>query len=301
MPQKIILVTGANGQLGMEFRRLEARYKQYEFEFADHSQLPVEEMDMVNDYVDALQPFGCINCAAYTAVDKAESEKEKAMTVNGEAVGYLAAACARNHTLFIQVSTDYVFDGNSSVPYKETDNTNPVNHYGLTKLVGEQLALRNNPASIIIRTAWVYSEYGNNFVKTMMRLMHDREIVNVVNDQMGSPTYAADLAKAIMQLIISIDAPNKIPGDKTTQPAIFHYSNEGVISWYEFAEAIRKLTKSKCKVNPISTSQYPTPAKRPHFSLLDKSKIKTFLSLSIPGWRESLQKCIQRLQAEESL
>src|SRR4051812_4241892 len=161
-------------------------------------------------------------------------------------------------------------------------------------MVGEQLAVRKNPASIIVRTSWGFFQFCNKLLKKIMRLMRQRESLNVVDDQVGSPTYAADLAKAIMQLIMCIDAPNKIAGDKTSQPAIFHYSNEGVISWYEFAEAIRELTKSKCKVNPIPTSQYPTPAKRPHFSLLDKSKIKTFLSLSIPGWRESLQKCIQR-------
>jgi dTDP-4-dehydrorhamnose reductase len=296
MLKKKIVVTGANGQLGMEFRRLESEFTQYDFHFAGHSELPVEERERVNDYFDRQQPFACINCAAYTAVDKAESEKEKAMAVNGEAVGFLATASARNESVFIHISTDYVFDGNSSVPYTENDNTNPVNHYGLTKLVGEQLALRNNPASIIIRTAWVYSEYGNNFVKTMMRLMRERESISVVNDQMGSPTYAADLAEAIMQIIRTIDESNDFAADKITQPAIFHYSNEGVVSWYEFAEAIRQLVNSNCKVNPITTSEYPTPARRPHYSLLEKSKIKNSFSLSIPPWKQSLQKCIERLQ-----
>jgi dTDP-4-dehydrorhamnose reductase len=289
MPSNKILVTGANGQLGKDMRALEIKYAQYDFVFADHSELPIEDESKVDEYVKQLQPFALVNCAAYTAVDRAESEKEKAELINAKAVGFLAAACHENKSLFIHVSTDYVFDGKSSVPYKENDETNPVNHYGLTKLRGEALAIKANPASIIIRTSWVYSEYGNNFVKTMIRLMRERESINVVNDQVGSPTYAAHLAEAIMQIISVTN------GHRPSAIAVFNYSNEGVITWYEFAEAIRELIGSNCKVNPIPSSQYPTPSKRPSFSLLDKTKFKSTFGLAIPGWKESLARCIKRL------
>lgn len=290
MASKKILVTGANGQLGKEFQRLKQDYPQFDFVFADRTVLPIEQQSKVNDFFSHMKPYACINCAAYTAVDKAESESEIAIKVNATAVGYLATAASVNNCLFIHVSTDYVFDGESSVPYKETDRINPVNMYGSSKSMGESLAQVHNPDSIIIRTSWVYSEYGNNFVKTMIRLMKERESLNVVNDQIGSPTYAADLAHAIMVVI------GHTVSDSAIRKGIYHYSNEGTISWYEFAVAIKELIGSGCNVNPIPTSQYPTPARRPHYSMLDKSKIKSAFSIRIPGWRESLEKCIERIR-----
>jgi dTDP-4-dehydrorhamnose reductase len=290
MISKNILVTGANGQLGKEFRALEESFPNYSFVFTDLDELAIDDASAVKNFF-RLQPFlACINCAAYTAVDKAETEKEKALVVNADAVGNLAEACAEHRTHFIHISTDYVFDGNSSTPYAEDSETDPINHYGLSKLKGELLALQKNPDSIIIRTSWVYSEHGNNFVKTMMRLMKERESINVVNDQVGSPTYAADLAKAIMKIIEKhIENPAAVKG-------IYHYSNEGSISWYEFAVAIKELIGSSCKVNPVPTSQYPTPARRPYYSLLNKSKIKSVYGLKIPHWKDSLRRCIDKFE-----
>jgi len=280
-----ILITGANGQLGQEFKALERRYPQFHFLFTTRAELSIEDDFLLKKFFKKHQPAFCINCAAYTAVDKAETEKETANHVNGDAPGFLAEVCDEFGTRLIHISTDYVFDGTSSIPYKETDQTNPVNHYGFSKLIGEQKVMEKDPDSIIIRTAWVYSEYGNNFVKTMIRLMKERESINVVSDQTGSPTYAADLAEAIMQIISKPDP----------EPGIYHYSNEGRISWHEFALAIKEMTGSTCRVNPIPTSQYPTPARRPSYSLLDKSKIKSTFGLTIPNWNESLKKCIVRL------
>jgi dTDP-4-dehydrorhamnose reductase len=290
MVSKNILVTGANGQLGKELRGLEENFPNYKFFFTDLQELAIEDASAVKDFFRNQPLFACINCAAYTAVDKAESEMEKVMLINADAVGNLAEACAHHATQFIHISTDYVFDGNSEIPYREDDPTKPVNHYGLTKLQGEKLALEKNPSTIIIRTSWVYSEYGNNFVKTMMRLMKEKGSINVINDQLGSPTYAADLAEVIMKILTMID-------DRSTaiEYGIFHYSNEGKISWYEFAVAIKELLSSSCKVNPIPTAQYPTPAKRPQYSLLDKSKIKTVYKIKIPDWRSSLTRCMKRL------
>ena len=295
MTPKKILVTGANGQLGKEFRAIEQHYPHYKFLFAGHADLAIEDAHAIEAYFNAQLPSICINCAAYTAVDKAEMEKEQAIKTNAEAVGLLASACNKSKAQFIHISTDYVFDGNSSTPYIEEDKTDPVNHYGLSKLKGEQLAIQKNADAIIIRTSWVYSEYGNNFVKTMMRLMKDRNSINVVNDQVGSPTYAADLAEAIMKIIQITTESEKAPS------GVYHYSNEGSISWYEFAVAIKELTGSNCKVNPIPSSQYPTPARRPHYSLLNKSKIKSTYGLNIPHWRESLVRCLKRIQSAPNL
>jgi dTDP-4-dehydrorhamnose reductase len=287
MPKTTILITGANGQLGSELRELESKYSQYRFVFLSRQELSIADVESVNRAFSLHNPQWCINCAAYTAVDKAETEHEQAMSINGIAPGVLAAACKNFNTRFIHISTDYVFDGTSAEPYKEDASTAPINAYGHTKLRGEQLALNTNPDSIILRTSWVYSFFGNNFVKTMMRLMKERESINVVNDQVGSPTYAADLAEAIMHIIQHPDAEN-IKG-------IFNYSNEGQISWYEFALAIKELTGSSCKVSPIPSSQYPTPAKRPQYSLLDKTKIRTAVNMSIPHWKDSLKVCISKL------
>jgi dTDP-4-dehydrorhamnose reductase len=286
---KTILVTGANGQLGNELQVAAKAYPQYHFLFTAKEDLPIENAAAVNKYFTAHPIDFCINCAAYTAVDKAESEKENAFLTNATAVGNLAAACKTSGTVLIHISTDYVFDGNATTPYKETDTTQPMSVYGVSKLKGEELALANNSDTIIIRTSWVYSSFGNNFVKTMLRLMKERESINVVNDQYGCPTYAADLANAILNIVSNYSGHN-------IQQQVFNYCNEGMISWYEFAVAIKELTHSNCAVNPISSAQYPTPVKRPLYSVLDTAKIKSTFNISIPVWKQSLQKCLTLLQ-----
>jgi dTDP-4-dehydrorhamnose reductase len=280
-----IIVTGANGQLGKELRLASKNYPQFGFVFLSREELPVENEHDVHDFFSVHKPSFCINCAAYTAVDKAESEKENAFLINASATGILAAACHRVKAKFIHISTDYVFDGTSSVPLKETDITSPINVYGASKLEGEKNAFMRCRNTIVIRTSWVYSEFGNNFVKTMKRLMNERESINVINDQTGSPTYAADLAVAILEIV----------NTNEFFPGVYNYSNDGEITWFDFAVAIKELLSSRCVVNPIPTSQYPTPAKRPHYSLLDKSKIKEVFGLHIPGWKESLTRCINKL------
>ncbi|HET6255162.1 MAG TPA: dTDP-4-dehydrorhamnose reductase [Puia sp.] len=281
-----IFVTGANGQLGRELRAFAGLRQDFEFFFFDRATLPVEDPDASQAFLAREKPQWLINCAGYTAVDKAESEKETAFEINGDAPGYLAAACRNNNTRLIHISTDYVFDGSSATPLKETDPTGPINSYGASKLEGERQALQQYPdGTVVIRTSWVYSEFGNNFVKTMIRLMRERPAINVVSDQIGSPTYAADLAATIVH----------IAGYPTFTPGLFHYSNEGRISWYEFAVAIRDAIGSPCTVNPIPTSQYPTPAKRPHYSLLDKTRIRDTWQLTIPDWRPSLLTCLRKL------
>ncbi len=287
MQKPTILVTGANGQLGKELHALSAAYPSFNFLFLSREDLPINNFELLRNYFEITRPQYCINCAAYTAVDRSETEKDLAMLINGESVGVLAAICNEHHTKLIHISTDYVFDGEGKQPYKEDDPTEPVNYYGLTKLNGEQLCLISDPDAIIIRTSWLYSEYGNNFVKTMLRLMKEKEQIGVVNDQVGSPTYAADLAEAIMQMIVS--------GQSSTVSGIFHYSNTGIINWYEFAVAIKEISNSNCKVNPILTSQYPTPAKRPHYSVLDKTKIQATFNIPLRDWKESLRKCISKL------
>ncbi len=283
--KKKIVVSGANGQLGMEFRELAPSFPFLEFIFLTREELPVQDEQVVRRLFQQLQPSYFINCAAYTAVDKAESEEQLAFEVNAKATGVLATAAAEFFTRFIHISTDYVFDGTAQRPYKEDDPTNPQSVYGFSKLEGERMALQANPDALIIRTAWVYSEFGKNFVKTMLRLMKEKESINVVNDQVGSPTYAADLATAILQIITS--------GEWV--PGIYHYSNSGVISWYDFAVAIRDYTGSHCQVHPIPSSQYPTPAKRPAYSVLDTSRIRAQYGIDIPEWRTSLTFCLQEI------
>ncbi len=290
MSQPVIVVTGANGQVGQELRVLAASYPAFEFVFTSHDNMPVNDEAAVQKVFAAHQPAYCINCAAYTAVDKAETEQEIAYQVNAEGTRILAAACKTFNTRFIHISTDYVFNGQSPAPYTEDAPTDPVNLYGASKLKGEQLCLQHNPEAIIIRTAWVYSSFGRNFVKTMMKLMQDRPAINVVSDQVGAPTYAADLAKCMMEIVAG-DHGKKI----NWFPGIYHYSNQGRISWYEFAVAIKELTGSACTVNPIPSEQYPTPAKRPAFSLLDTNKIQKTFHCTIPEWKESLQTCIKLL------
>jgi dTDP-4-dehydrorhamnose reductase len=281
--KKTILITGAQGQLGHEFQALQKSFPQYHFLYADRSQLQIADKSSINSFFSTHKIDICVNCAAYTAVDKAEHERELATSVNATAVGYLAKACKAYQTQFIHISTDYVFDGTATTPYKPNDKTNPVNFYGQTKLDGELNAIKENENSIIIRTAWVYSSYGNNFVKTMVRLMKERESIAVVNDQRGAPTYAADLAAAIMQIINKNDF---IAG-------IYHYSNKGNITWYDFAREIAEQINATCIVNPITTSQFPTPAARPAYSVLDTEKITHNFGIKIFDWKGSLEKCLQ--------
>lgn len=282
---KRILVTGANGQLGQEIQRLSAAFSDYEFDFFTRENLSIDNEAQVKEAFRKIQPTFCINCAAYTAVDKAETDKEAARNINAKAVELLAIACMQNGTQFIHISTDYVFDGNASQPYKVNAPVGPQGVYGATKLEGEQLAIKSNSNPIIIRTSWVYSEFGKNFVKTMMRLMKDKDSLNVVSDQSGSPTYAFDLAEAILQIIAS----GKWKG------GIYHYSNTGIITWYDFAVAIRDLIQSDCKVNPIPTSGYPTPAKRPAYSAMDTGLIADTFDIELKPWKERLSACIDRL------
>ena len=286
MSKKNILVTGANGQLGMEFRDLERRFPSYIFLFVSKDELAINDVDSVKQYFGDRTIHYCINCAAYTAVDKAESEKELALAINATAVGILAAVCKKHGTQLFHFSTDYVFNGQSGIPYWETDPTDPVNFYGQTKLEGEHAATLNDPTSIIIRTSWVYSRHGKNFVKTMIRLLNEKDHISVVADQLGSPTHAADLAAAAMQIIIS---ENYIPG-------IYHYSNEGIISWYQFASAIKEIIGSDCIVNAIQTTNYPTPAARPKYSAFNTSRIRQTYALELKDWRKSLETCIAAMK-----
>lgn len=285
MSSKKIIVTGSNGQLGSELKELSSFYPQYQFIFFGREEFQISDAEVANKIIEQYQPQYLINCAAYTAVDKAESEKELANEINGPAVGNLALACKQHQTKFIHISTDYVFNGKQKKPLQETDDVDPINFYGQSKLNGEQLALQNNADAVIIRTSWVYSSYGNNFVKTMMRLMKERESINVVSDQFGSPTYAADLAGAIMQII----------SFEKWMPGIYNYSNEGIISWFDFASEIKLLTHSLCNVKPIATAQYPTPANRPKYSVLDKTKINKTFFIQLKYWKESLRICINKM------
>lgn len=277
---KKILVTGATGQLGSELSVLAPSYPQYEWVFADRTQITLDNLEMLQSQLEAIRPDIIFNCGAYTAVDKAESEKDLAFRVNHLAVELIAKYTKENNVKLIHVSTDYVFDGTSSIALNEEAETNPINVYGESKLAGEIACLKENPKSVIIRTSWVYSKFGNNFVKTMQRLMQERDEINVVNDQIGSPTYAADLAQAMIDIT---ESPEWISG-------IYNYSNEGEISWYEFAESIKELGGYNCKVGGIPSSAYPTPAKRPSYSLLNKGKIKGSYNVDIPHYKESLKK-----------
>lgn len=286
MSKPTVLVTGQNGQVGNELKVLSTQYSQFDYVFTDVDELDITDAKKVNEFFDRYQPAVCINAAAYTAVDKAETDKDLALKINAYAVGNLAENCSKINAKFIHISTDYVFDGTASSPYKEDYQVNPVNFYGESKLKGEEIALEKNPSTVIIRTSWVYSFFGNNFVKTMLRLMKERESITVVNDQFGSPTYAADLAAAIMHIAVR-------PQDK---PGIYHFSNEGIISWFDFAVAINELVGLSCNVKPVDTSGYPTPAKRPAYSAMNKEKIKSTFGIEIKPWKESLQKCLQLLQ-----
>lgn len=277
---KKILVTGATGQVGSELLVLASAYPQYEWIFADRTKTTLDNAELLQTQLKAIRPDIILNCGAYTAVDKAETEKDLAFKINHIAVELIAKYALENNAKLIQISTDYVFDGSSSIALDEEAETNPINVYGESKLAGEIACLKENPESIIIRTSWVYSKFGNNFVKTMQRLMQEREEINVVNDQIGSPTYAADLAQAMIDII---EASKWIPG-------VYNYSNEGEISWYQFALIIKEFGGYNCKVGGIPSASYPTPAKRPSFSLLNKEKIKAIYNLNIANYKESLKK-----------
>ncbi|MFL5740636.1 MAG: dTDP-4-dehydrorhamnose reductase [Flavisolibacter sp.] len=284
MPEKII-VTGSGGQLGSELRELAPSFPQYEFIFLTRQEASIEDAGRMEKILAQHKPAWLINCAAYTAVDLAESEKEKASRINGTAVGALAAACKKHRVRLIHISTDYVFDGNATSPLKEDHLVDPLNAYGASKLLGEQLSIQNNPDTIVIRTSWVYSYHGKNFVKTMMRLMREKEQLSVVSDQIGSPTYAADLASDIILIIRS----------RKWKPGIYHYSNEGIISWFDFAKEIKNLINASCKLLPITTEQFPTPARRPKYSVLDKTKIITDYNVQLKDWKKSLKICVEKL------
>ncbi|MCP4442635.1 MAG: dTDP-4-dehydrorhamnose reductase [Aureispira sp.] len=287
-----ILVTGASGQLGQELQVLATQYTDWKFVFCNRQDLDITNHSAIDAIFEQYQFDYCINCAAYTAVDKAESDLELATAINTTAVGYLASACQSYDTQLIHISTDYVYHNSQNHPFQETDTTSPKGVYAQTKLDGEVLAAQNCPQTMIIRTSWVYSSFGHNFVKTMLRLGKDRDKLTVIFDQIGSPTYAADLADAILQCIKQNFAKTI---DQTELKGVYHYSNEGVCSWYDFALAIFELEDISCHVAPIETKDYPTPAKRPHFSLLNKNKIKTAFNLNIPHWRTSLKDCLTKL------
>lgn len=280
-----ILVTGCNGQLGNEIQLLEREYPQHQWFNTDVQELDITDVNAIVQFVLEHQIDGVVNCAAYTAVDKAEENEELCTKLNAEAPAYLASAVGSRGGWMIQISTDYVFDGTSHVPYVEDDDTCPNSVYGRTKLVGELNVQKLCEKSMIIRTAWLYSTFGNNFVKTMIRLGKERSELGVIFDQIGTPTYAHDLAHVIMTVV-----------RKGIVPGVYHFTNEGVISWYDFAKAIHRIAGIKtCHVRPLHTAEYPTPARRPHYSVLDKTKIKKVYGIEIPYWEDSLKDCLEKI------
>ena len=279
-----IIVTGANGQLGWELGQLASVYPQYEMVLLDRSTFNLSETEKWEEMITSMQPFCIINTAAYTAVDKAESEQEQALQINAKVVVELAKICKQQQIHFISYSTDYVFDGKSTQPYHTNHPIDPVNFYGFSKAKGEEEVMSVNPNSIIIRTSWVFSSHGNNFVKTMLRLMKERDQLNIVADQVGRPTYAKDLAAATMLMVVALVAGKKIQG-------IYHYANQGVTSWYDFAMQIKYNAGLDCVLHPITTDQFPTPAKRPAYSVLDTHQIESDLGIQIRDWKDALSEC----------
>ena len=280
-----ILITGCNGQLGNEMQLLEGSHPQHSYFNTDVQELDITNQDAIETFVEEHHIDGIVNCAAYTAVDKAEDNEELCTKLNAEAPAYLAAAIGKRGGWMIQISTDYVFDGTQHTPYTEEADTCPNSVYGKTKLVGELNVQKFCAQSMIIRTAWLYSTFGNNFVKTMIRLGKEKPELGVIFDQIGTPTYARDLAVAIFAAI-----------EQGIVPGVYHFSNEGVISWYDFTKAIHRIAGiTTCHVRPLHTSEYPTPAKRPHYSVLDKTKIKQTYNIEVPYWEASLAECIAKL------
>lgn len=283
-----ILVCGAKGQLGSSFSELANHYPDFTFDFTDVEELDILDPVSLNLYVKQSQPAFIINCAAFTAVDKAETEKEKAFLLNAEAVKNLLNASHQSYAKLIHISTDYVFNGRNHIPYKESDLPDPDSVYGLSKLKGE-MYVADSPSAIVIRTSWLYSQFGHNFMKTVLRMGNEREEIKMVYDQVGTPTLALDLADAILKIV-------KVTTENSTRfiPGIYHYSNEGVASWYDFAKEIIDLAGLKTRVLPIETSDYPLPAPRPQYSVLNKKKIRDTFGISIPHWKDSLRKCLEK-------
>jgi dTDP-4-dehydrorhamnose reductase len=283
-----VLVIGSDGQLGLEFQKISNNYDSLSWVFSTIKTLDLLRLDTINSFLNDINPSVIINCAAYTSVDKAETESKLADLINFKAVDIIASWTSDNNKKLVHVSTDYVFDGLSKLPLSENSNTNPINQYGSSKLKGEQVCLKNDTNSIIIRTSWLYSSFGKNFVKTMIELMKKNNSVKVVNDQIGSPTYAYDLAKVIIEIIMNSE----------NKSGLFHYSNEGETSWFEFARSIKELYNLDCKIIGVSSDEFKTLAKRPKYSLLDKSKIKTTFNLEIPNYKKSLKNCIEIIKNE---
>jgi dTDP-4-dehydrorhamnose reductase len=289
MRVKKVLVTGANGQLGWELQQAAKANPNFEFIFLDRSAMDLSNPDGLLKIIESYAPSAIINTAAYTAVDKAETEKSLAHVINAEAVAELASITKNKNIPFITYSTDYVFSGNAAIPYVTDTQLAPVNYYGKTKADGEQMALAANPDSIIIRTSWVFSSHGNNFVKTMIRLMKERDSLNIVGDQQGRPTYARDLATASIQILNALNLGLPIKG-------IYHFANTGETTWFDFAQKIKELAGLECTLTPINSDQFPTPAKRPNYSVLDTQKIEKELNLHIPHWELALSDCILQLK-----
>lgn len=281
----VVLVTGANGQLGQALQHISGKYSSINFVFCSSSELDITDRDNCDMVFEKYQPQFCINAAAYTAVDKAENEIERAHAVNVEGAKNLAKACKKNNTTLLHISTDFVFDGEKTTPYTEEDLPKPTGVYGHTKLDGERAVQTIWEKHFIIRTSWVYSQFGNNFMKTMLRLASERDTLSVVNDQIGTPTNAVDLAEALIAMIVFCNAEPI----EASQYGIYNFSNEGQCSWFDFAKKIFEVNKVAIKLNPIPTSSYPTPARRPKYSVLDKSKIKNTFGLNIKKWEEALQ------------
>lgn len=284
-----ILITGANGQLGNELRVLSKNYYGYDFIFTDIETLDLTNENQTREFINETNPDWIINCAAYNLVDKAESEPDKAMLVNGIAVKNITDAVRESECKFIHISSDYVYDGKNNVPYNEYSAPNPLSAYGRSKLAGEKYALQHH-GSMVIRTSWLYSSFGSNFVKSILKNASEKESLKVVFDQTGTPTYAADLAGAVMSIVSGV-----IRNHFAMSAGVFNYSNEGVCSWYDFATEIINEAGLECKINPVLTKEYRLAAQRPEYSVLDKSKIKEIYNLSIPYWRTSLSKCIRLL------
>ncbi len=285
---KNILITGSHGQLGNEIKKLSPQYTDYNFIFTDVDELDITNYDKLDDFFKKNDIDFLINCAAYNAVDKAEKDSGKAELINSRAVKYLAKISKKHNTFFFHISTDYVFDGKNHKPYIESDKPQPLSNYARSKYNGEKEALNNNDKTIVFRTSWLYSEFGNNFVKTMLKYGKEKDELRVIFDQIGTPTYAADLANAILTIIPQTS--------KLRKPELYHYSNEGVASWYDFAKAIIEIAGENCKVLLIETKDYPLPAARPFYSVMNKAKIKNDFNIEIPHWRDSLVRCIGRLE-----
>ncbi len=286
---KKILVTGSKGQLGTEIRQLAVHYPDFSFVFTDVDELDLTLQKTVDDFLGKNTFDFCINCAAYTAVDKAEDDRETARLINVTATEYLTQACAKNNTFLVHISTDYVFNGKNYRPYTETDRPSPDSYYGQTKLQGEASVMRNTQKGLIIRTSWLYSAYGNNFVKTMLRLGKERPGLGVVVDQVGTPTWAGDLARAILEIL----SKNTFQSNKVE---IYHYSNEGAISWYDFARAIMHYAGLTCQIDAIASKDFPAKAPRPFYSVLDKTKIKQSFGIKVPYWLDSLKTVLKQLK-----